>query len=290
MVNRGFEAKLDFFLSFMNNELRWKPTITFSYNENEITNLDGDRILAMDIWLDRINYGYAGIKQQGYPLNGIWGYDFTGIWQENEAEEAAIYNAEPGDPKFADINGVDAEGNIISGPDGQITAADKIYLGDANPRYTAGFNNQFNYKNFELSFFFEGVFKKSVVNINKATYTFPGYHYGTNKMEHALDRWTPTNPSNEIPSLTKNLTSELVLSDWTIEDASFIRLRDLTLSYRLLLKNTEIIKNFRVYVSLSNLFTLTNYSGVNPDVWGTDNETNLIPFTRLYTLGFTVSF
>lgn len=290
MLNQGIEGKLEFFLDFFNDKLRWKPGINFSYNKNEITNLDGDQILAFDVWLDRINYGYAGIKQQGYPLTAIWGYDFVGVWQEDERNEAAIYNAEPGDPRFADINGYDEEGNIVPGADGQITSHDKIYLGDANPRIIAGFSNQFNFKDFELSFFFEGVFKKTVINLNKATYTFPSYFYGTNKMTDALDRWTPTNPSNEIPSLTKPMTEEIVISDWTIEDASFVRLRDVTLAYKLYLKEEAKIKNFRIYFSVSNLLTITKYTGVNPDVWGRDDEFNLIPFTRTYTLGLNVSF
>ncbi len=225
MLNTGIEAKIDLFLSFFNNELKWKPGVWFSYNRNEITDLDGDIILDKDIWINRTNYGYAGIKQKGYPLNSIWGYDFIGVWQESEAEEAAIYNAAPGDPKFADINGVDENGDIIPGPDGKINENDRVFLGDASPKFTGGFRNQFNYKNFEFSFFFEGVFDKAVVNVNKATYTFPSFQYGNNKATRALNRWTPSNPSNEVPSLTKNLTERMVRSDWTIEDGSFIRLK-----------------------------------------------------------------
>ncbi len=289
MVNTGIEAKLDLFLSFFNYNLKWKPGLWFSYNHNEITDLDGDVILDIDVWGDQIQYGYAGIKQKGYPLNSIWGYDFTGIWQENEREEAAIYNATPGDPKFADINGVDENGEMVPGPDGRITEEDKIFLGDANPRFTGGFSNQFNYKNFELTFFFEGVFDKAVTNFNKVSTTFPSFKYGVNKTSLALNRWTPSNPTNEVPSLLKPITSEMVLSDWTIEDGSFIRLRDLTLAYRLFFKNNSAIKNMRVFISASNLFTITKYSGINPDVWAIDNY-YLMPFTRTFTIGVNASF
>lgn len=289
MLNTGVEAKLDLFLSFFNNELRWKPGIWFSYNRNEITDLDGDVILDKDIWIERTNYGYAGVKQKGYPLNSIWGFDYIGVWQESEAEEAAIYNAAPGDPRFADINGVDENGEIVPGPDGKITEQDRIFLGDASPIFTAGFRNQFNYKNFEFSFFFEGVFDKAVVNVNKATYTFPSYQYGNNKASRVLNRWTSSNPTNEVPSLTKNLTEQMVRSDWTVEDGSFIRLRDVTLTYKLFFDDRNI-KNLALFASASNLFTITNYSGINPDVWATDAEYNLMPFSRVYTLGVNVSF
>jgi TonB-linked SusC/RagA family outer membrane protein len=290
MLNRGVEAKVDLFLSFLNGDLKWKPGIWFSYNHNEITDLDGDIILDKDIWIDRTNYGYAGIKQKGYPLNAIWGYDFLGIWQEEEREEAAKYNAEPGDPKFADINGVAENGESIPGADGRITEQDRKFLGDANPGFTGGFSSQFNYKNLELSFFFEGVFDKTIVNVNKATFTFPSYQYGNNKKPLALDRWAPNNPSNEVPSLTKNLNEKLVRSDWCIEDGSFLRLRDVTLSYKLYFKEGRALKNIIVFASASNLFTLTRYSGVNPDVWATDADYNLIPFSRVFTLGLSVSF
>ncbi len=289
MVNTGLEVKVDLFLSFFNNELKWKPGVWFSYNRNEITDLDGDIILDKDIWIDRTNYGYAGIKQKGYPLNSIWGYDYIGVWQESEAEEAAIYNSAPGDPKFADLNGVDENGQIVSGPDGKINENDRIFLGDASPTFTGGFRNQFNYKNFEFSFFFEGVFDKAVVNVNKATYTFPSYQYGNNKETRALNRWTPSNPTNEVPSLTKNLTEKMVRSDWTVEDGSFIRLRDVTLTYKLFFDDRSI-KNLIIFASASNLFTITQYTGINPDVWATDAEYNLMPFSRVFTLGVNVSF
>lgn len=290
MLNTGMEAKLDLFLSFFNEKLKWKPGLTFSYNRNEITDLDGDVILDKDIWIERTNYGYAGIKQKGYPLNAIWGYDFQGIWQESEREEAAIYNAEPGDPKFADLNGIGEDGEVIPGADGKITEHDRVFLGDANPRFTGGFSSQFNYGNFEFTFFFEGVFDKAIVNINKATFTYPSYQYGNNKTPMALDRWTPTNPSNQVPSLTKNLNERLVRSDWTIEDASFLRLRDVTLTYKLYFDGDKGLKNLRIFASASNLFTLTRYSGINPDVWATDADYNLMPFSRLFTLGLQASF
>ena len=290
MINTGIEAKLDLFLSFFNSELKWKPGLWISYNKNEITDLDGDVILDKDVWIERTSYGYTGIKQKGYPLNAIWGYDFIGIWQESEQEEAATYNAKPGDPKLADINGIGENGEMVPGPDGQITEHDRIFMGDANPVFTGGFSSQLNYRNFELSFFFEGVFDKAVVNVNKATLTFPSHQYGNNKATRVLDRWTPSNPSNDVPSLTRNLDEKLVRSNWAIEDGSFLRLRDLTLTYKIYFEGDKPIKNLRIFGSASNLLTFTRYSGINPDVWAIDSDYNLIPFVRVFTLGVNASF
>ena len=293
MINKGVEAKVDFFLNFLNKEFQWKPGVVASLNENKITDFGGDSILSYEVWIDRISYGNAGVRQEGYSLNALWGYDFIGIWQEDEAELAAVYGAEPGDPKFADVGGYDEKGQFVAGADSVLDAADMSNLGDANPTFTFGFTNQFNYKNFELQIFIEGIFNKSVVNVSKVSQTYPSYNYGTNKMRLALDRWTPTNPSNEVPSLTKSIPSELILSDWAIEDASFIRLRDVTLAYKLFFENNKVIKNLRIYASVSNLFTITKYSGLNPDVSGIDNIDiggNMIPFTRTFTLGLNASF
>lgn len=290
MLNTGIESKIDLFLSFLNRDLQWKLGLWFAYNHNEITDLNDDVILDKAIWIDRTSYGYAGIKQKGYPLNSIWGYDFTGIWQTDEADQAAVYNAQPGDPKFADINGVDEDGNLIPGADGNITEEDRIFLGDANPAFTAGLNNQINYRNLELSFFFEGVFDKTIVNANKVTLTYPAYNYGNNKMAIALNRWSETNPSQEVPSLTRNLTQQLVRSDWAIEDGSFVRLRDISLAYKIYFPDSRSVKNIRIYLNVSNLATFTYYSGLNPDVWATDENYNLKPFTRTYTLGISTSF
>jgi TonB-dependent starch-binding outer membrane protein SusC len=109
-------------------------------------------------------------------------------------------------------------------------------------------------------------------------------------MQLALDRWSPSNPSNTTPSLTRNLTQQLVRSDWSIEDGSFIRLRDVSLAYKLYFTESKAIKNLRIYLSISNLLTFTRYTGLNPDVWATDETYNLKPFTRTIVFGISTSF
>ncbi|WP_406684601.1 TonB-dependent receptor [Seonamhaeicola sp. MEBiC1930] len=279
MENKGVEAKLNLYLDFFNGKLKWNPGVWLSVNKNKILDLDGDKIAWNPTWIASTNYGLTGIRQEGYPLNAQWGYDFTGIWQESEATEAAAYGASPGDPKFADIN----NDNLINQDDLQ-------YLGSANPEYTAGFNNRFNYNNFELSFFIEGVFDKLVVNTNKVALTYPALAFGRNLLASSLDRWTPNNPSNDVPSLTKAPTEALVRSDWAMEDASFIRLRDITLAYTFDFKKDSAFKNLRMYLSGTNIFTITDYSGVNPDASILDASWNLRPYSRTFTFGLNASF
>ncbi|MEM6736246.1 MAG: TonB-dependent receptor [Bacteroidota bacterium] len=289
MINKGIEGKIDLYLDLFGGSVKWSPGIWVAYNRNRITDMNGDEVLTNPVWLNNNNFGFSGRNSEGYPLGALWGYDFIGIWQEGE-EAAALYGAEPGDPKFADIRGVDENGNITEGPDGRLTDEDKIFLGSTIPQTTAGFNSKFNYKNFEASFFFEGVFKKSVTNGSKVFYTFPFFNYGTNRTQEAINRWTTANPNNDVPSLLKAPTTELVTSDWTIEDASFVRLRDVTIAYTVKPEYVPWADNLRIYVSMSNLLTFTNYSGVNPDVWEYDGDFNLRPFSRTILFGLDLTF
>ena len=279
MKNTGVEAKLDLFLDFYDKKLKWRPGFWFSYNKNEVVDLNNDKLLWNETWLSNTSYGSTGIRQEGYPLQGQWGYDFIGIWQKNEAAEAAVFNAVPGDPKFLDID-----------DNKKIDKNDIKYLGNSDPSYTGGFSSNLSYKNFEFSFFIEGVFDKFVLNNNKISLTHPSFIFGRNLTTQALDRWTVDHPSNNTPSLTKNPSEQLVRSDWALEDASFVRLRDVTFSYRFDFNNQRAFKNLKLYMSASNLITITKYSGLNPDVYARDDQYNLRPYTSTLTFGLNASF
>ena len=280
MENKGIEGKVNFYFRSSDNKLRWTPGVWFSSNKNKILDFDND-ILNYDggNWIQNVNYGNTGIRQEGYSANAQWGHDFIGIWQSNEAAEATVYDAVPGDPKFADING-----------DKIIDNNDLKYLGDTNPTYTGGFSSKLNYKNFEFSFFVEGVFDKLVVNNNRVLLMYPNLMFGRNLSKDALDRWTASNPSNTIPSLTSLPTEQIVRSDWAMEDASFVRLREVAFSYTFDVEKSSTFKNLKVFCSATNIFTITNYSGLNPDVIGKDTSWNLQPYSRTFTLGFNASF
>jgi TonB-linked SusC/RagA family outer membrane protein len=280
LENKGIEGKVNFYLKFLDGKLRWSPGVWFSMNKNKILDFNDDVVeYGGGNWIERKNYGNTGIRKEGYSINAQWGYDFTGIWQQDEATEAAVFGAVPGDAKFADLN-----------EDNQITDEDIQYLGDTNPIYTGGFSSKLNYGKFEFSFFIEGVFDKLVVNNNKISQMFPTIKWGRNLGVEALDRWTPSNPSNEVPSLTTSPTNNIVRSDWAMQDASFIRLRDVTFSYQVDVDKSAAFKSLRVYCSASNIFTITDYTGLNPDIFGTDNEFNLQPYSRTFTLGLNASF
>jgi TonB-linked SusC/RagA family outer membrane protein len=278
LLNEGVEAKVDFFANFFGGDLQWNPSLWMSYNKNTVVGLAGDSIPDAAIWIGNNFYGRGVVRQEGQPLNAIWGYQFEGIWQENEFDNAALFGAEPGDPRFADLNG-----------DGVITEADQKFIGNADPSYLAGFYNRVTYKRFELSFSIDGVFDKTIINSNRAFLTYPSVGYYRNLSKEVLDRWTPDNTDTEIPSLTKNLPNELVKSTWAIEKTWFVRMRDITITYRLPNEN-KFFNQFNIYASVSNLFTITPYTGLNPDTWRVDDQWNLQPFMKTYTVGFNLSF
>ena len=137
---------------------------------------------------------------------------------------------------------------------------------------------------------FEGVFKRSVVNLNRLYLTDPYFKPYGNLAREALNRWTLDHQNTDIPSFTHAPSKDLATSSWTIQDASFLRMKELTLSYTFNFPKTFKIAEARVFASVNNLFTITKYKGVNPDVYGVDQQWNTMPFTRVWTMGFNLSF
>ncbi|MGB2128630.1 MAG: SusC/RagA family TonB-linked outer membrane protein [Flavicella sp.] len=280
LENRGVEGKLNLYFNFFSRKLRWSPEIWFSVNKNKILEFDGDVVnYGGGNWIDNKNYGNTAIRQEGYSSHAQWGFDFIGVWQLDEVEEAAMYGAVPGDPKFKDV-----DKNFV------INDADLQYLGDSNPVYTGGFSNKLHYSNFEFSFFIEGVFEKLVVNNNRISLMYPNLLLGRNLAIAAQDRWTDSNASQTVPSLTRLPSNEIVRSDWAMEDASFVRLRNVSVSYVFKPDKLKLFKSVQLFCAATNVFTITKYSGVNPDVQVRDTEWNLQPYTRTVSLGMNATF
>ena len=280
MENKGVELKLNAYTNYFNRKLKWNIGFWFSSNKNTLLDFD-DAIFNYGggNWLNNTNYGATGIRQEGYSSNAQWGYDFIGVWQEDESENAQKYNAVPGDPRFKDINN-----------DESIDEKDLMYLGDSFPTYLAGMSHNISYKNFHFSLLIDGVFDKVVVNNNRVSLMYPNPFLGRNLSSDALERWTSSQPSNTIPSLTSQPSEKIVRSDWAIEDASFIRFREVSLSYNINTTKSKVLKSLQLLLTATNIATLTDYSGLNPDVQGKDTEWNLQPFSRTITLGINASF
>ena len=197
------------------------------------------------------------------------------------------------------IEGFDADGNFIfqdTDKNGTVNAADKVILGDPIPDFSYGLNINASYKDFDLTLFFQGVYGNDIFNLMKYTYYFD---YSNNCVTDVLNAWSPTNHNTNIPVMkTQNTNGGNSLpSDFYIEDGSYFRCKNLQLGYTFPSKLVSKLglSRLRVYGGIQNLFTITNYSGYDPEVSsnalfsrGIDNKS--FPNARTYTVGFNVSF
>jgi TonB-dependent starch-binding outer membrane protein SusC len=179
-----------------------------------------------------------------------------------------------------------------------IGSEDRTIIGSALPDFFGGIRNQFNYKNFTMSFFLNFSYGNDIVNYNR--WQLANVNRGINQLTEVLDRWTPDNPNTNVPAARSQRSAEFPIDTRFIEDGSFIRLRDLTFSYNL--PNNLVSRigasNAKLYIRGSNLFTITNYSGIDPEGNSFNpNQSNLAgievsvyPMIRMYTAGLTVQF
>lgn len=237
-------------------EFKWSTNFNISYTRNEILDLGevtGD--IPSGGASGHLQLGNSGILRVGQPVGVFFGLVTDGIFQ-NAAEVAASAqkNAKPGERRYKDING-----------DGVINSSDRVILGHAQPDYTYGFTNNFSYKGFDLSVFFQGVQGNSIFNLNR--YELESMTGVSNQSTAVLDRWTPSNPSNEIPRASSAGAPYQVTSR-QVENGSYLRLKNVQLGYNFssdLLKKIRV-SNAKVYVSAQNLWTKTKYSGYDPEV------------------------
>ena len=208
----------------------------------------------------------------GEDIREIYNYDVIGIWQTNEADEAASWGAAPGDPKINDING-----------DGVITSDDRTFLGNPTPSWYGGLNNTFSYKGLELSVLFEVV--QGVTRVNN----YIGAYSGRNN-QVAIDYWTPDNPSNRWPRVgAGNALSGGLFSDaLKIQDASFVSLRNVSLGYRLpaSIMDRLPVSEASFYVRGNNLKYWTNYEYA----FSPESSIGSYPVTRVWLFGTKIVF
>lgn len=241
----------------------WTTDFNIASNRNEITSLYGGTA-------DDVGSGWF----VGHPIDVIYDYRFDGIWQEgDDIEHSAQPNALPGDVKAVDLNG-----------DGQINPDDRTFLGRLDPTYTASLYNTFRYKDFSLSALFNTV--RGIVRENGLL--------GVNLVQNDVRRntiyreyWTPENPSNTVP---RNNDKTNPLSVPFLEDASFIRLKDVTLSYSLPSTLVDRIGSgpLRVYLTGRNFWTHTGWTGMDPE-FSNSNQRG-IPLERVIVGGINVQF
>lgn len=257
--------------------LSWRSTFTFTSYSDKWKERDPKVILP------------AYVDPRGY-IGSIYTLIYDGIMQPGEVV-THMPNLQPGQIKYKDINGKDANGNLTGSPDGIIDEADMVYLGTQRPKFTMGLNNTLRYKNFDLNFFFYasvGGYKWASTNIEHGVsggYGLQRISDSYNFLTDIKNRWTSDNMYTDMTSGFPSSYDSLGAPHW--QKSSYVRLKYLTLGYDVSQALNMKKYNLRVYASAQNLFTLTEYNGFDPEV---ENDRATYPQQRTFSLGLDFKF
>lgn len=281
--NRGIELTVDG-VFFRNRDWNVGGTFVFSRNRNEVLSLGN--ALEAGLNTDKRTgmqfeyYGnsmeqfrsYTNILAVGQPMYVFYGYQVNGMVQSlAEGLEAGLSgdDALPGEFKYMDIYNEDGMATI--------NEDDRCIIGDPNPDWTASLALNASWKNLDLSLFFNGVFGNDVLNTKRF-----------DQPDNSPLRWTEDNPTDKYPRLNANRQTKL--SDWWIEDGSFVRLQTVTLGYTLPFRKNDTSKSVRLYVSGDNVFTFSKFGGYDPEVGILGIYYGGYPRLRKWTIGVDFTF
>jgi len=282
-TNKGIELSANYRMTFNDLEINIGGNITTVSNEVTATNRNNDPINLGD---NRI--------EVGQPIGYIWGYQVDRILQNQQEVDAYDANTQdgaggakgPGDLVFKDTHTSSDEVGVekVAGADGVVDVNDRVYLGKTIAGYFYGVNLGARYKGFDFSMLLQGI--GDVQRINSHKRALEGGGFGPNKSIAVLNRWRPNNTNTEIPRyIFENPAGNDRISDRWVEDAGFMRIRNIQLGYTLptQLLNKIGSSNFRVYVDASNIATFTDWSGLDPE-----NDDNPVP--SIFRVGLNASF
>jgi len=315
MENKGWEFAANYTHSF--NDFRFGAGLTISFLKNTLTAItNGTTFITNPQGLTSAQGG-ANLTGQGWsiysetgigqPVGEFFGFKSLGIIQNQTQMDALNASAQakgnsfyylaataPGDRLFADIN-----------HDGTVNASDEVSLGSPQPKFFGGFNLDGSYKAWDFTLFFYGVYGNKILNYEESNLeTFQGrgsVSIENVSLQYYQNAWTPQRPSNTYARFLYNddNTQDGVPSSQWIENGSFLKLKTATVGYSFssaLLRKISVSK-LRLYVSSQNLFTITSYKGLDPEIGvqggygtqtGVDNGT--YPSSRYYTIGLDVTF
>ena len=294
--NKGIELGLSW-NDQIGKDFIYSVGANFAYNHNEVGSIPTkDGIIH-----GQENQIYSNAEEfyraeNGHAIGYFLGYKTAGIFQNQQEINEWIAagngvmqnNVQPGDVKYIDIN-----------HDGVINAKDKVDLGNGLPKYTFGFNFTLGYKGFDLSANFTGAAGFQIAQ----SYRDPNSSQG-NYSRRILNRWTGEGTSNEIPRVTYGDVGNWLFSDLYLQDGDYIRLQNLTLGYDFKkLISWKGLSKLRLYFQVQNLFTLTKYDGMDPEIGsynGTDGNSSdswvsgvdmgYYPHPRTFIVGLNLAF
>jgi len=270
--NRGFE----FTLRSVNFDgvFRWTTDLNFSRNDNKVVSLASEQPLYRGF--SAAGVGATNVIKVGEPLGTFWGLKYLGV------------NVATGDALYEDFNG-----------DGRITTDDAQVIGNAQPKLIGGLTNNFSWNGFDVSAFLQFSYGNKVMNYGNSFLLNPGTDLRVNQTRAALRRWQKPGDITDIPRYEYNNTYNSYSSSRLVEDGSYLRLKNVAVGYTLPSKWTSKVKlgAVRIYATGTNLWTLTRYTGADPEVSTFDGSTSAqgidfftLPQVKTIVGGITVNF
>ena len=268
MRNSGVELTLET-LNINHRNFQWTTSFNIAFNRNKVTALtNGQYSLFTSVsWDQRFNSQYPYVTQVGKPSGLMYGYIYEGTYKADDFNGSVLKdgipyssstgrsNVQPGDPKYSDING-----------DGIIDDNDRTVIGCGQPLHTGGFGNSFYFYGFDVNIFFSWSYGNDIINANRLIFE-NGNTANLNQLASYNNRYDAVkNPDSDIPAIGAN--DMFVYSSRVVEDGSFLKLRNVSVGYTLprrVLRKMHF-DTMRVYVSADNIWTLTRYSGPDPEV------------------------
>ena len=283
--NEGFEFGLSSTI-IDNGGFNWYSSFNASFMKNEVVSIGDRERIFQD---GDAGSGLTNLPEMvivpGEPLGSYWGLNYLGVWQTNEADEAATYGKVPGDSKYEDLNN-----------DGTIGGDDYQIIGNAIPTTLMGWNNNFSYKNFTLNVFFQSMMGYDKWNFSYATAIMANADAREITHVDIADRWIAgVNEDSNIPAFSRTTVDEIQSSRF-IESGNFIRLKNISLTYNLP-KDVIEFMDISFMVGANNLWTITDYTGLDPEAYSNRGpgesrgaDAGAYPNSKTWTFGVNVTF
>lgn len=285
--NKGFEFSLEGAV-LDKGAFTWNTWLNFSFIKNRVQSIGSSNII-FDPNTRKIGGGMSPqsefVIRPGEPLGAIWGLTYLGTWKPGDETKAGAFGAKPGDARYFDKDG-----------DGVIDADDYDVIGNGVPTFSFGFNNTFNYKNFSLNFLLHAMTGFDKLNYNNAATMYLGGDAREATLADIKNRYIPgVNETSNIPafsSTNRNFTQ----STRFLESADFLRLKNISLSYTIPKVKLGNKVGVKVFTSATNLFTITSYSGIDPEANSSAGDIRqgidygAYPNSKTVTAGVTLSF
>lgn len=291
MSNKGFDLSINY--EKKGDIFNWSTNLVLSHYKNELLELvNGMSNISEQVNINGYQPMIATNTLIGNPIGTFWGFQSTGLYRSaaDIADSPTVYGKAPqlGDVRYTDLNG-----------DGNINDLDKTIIGNPHPDFTFGFTNNFRYRSFDLSFFFQGSVGNDVLNLTRRNGTQNAMMY-QNQLAEALDFWSVDNPNASQPRLiNSNSHPNIMISDRYVEKGDYVRLQNITLGYTVSpdLASQMHVSKLRIYATAQNLLTFTDYSGYDPEI-GSFNQNVLLtgvdngryPTPRTFIFGINLDF